>query len=108
MNSAPSVTITTPDSTVVSETVVSLQATVSDTDHSDGDLGILWSASQGTFSDAGVVEPSWTAPAVTEETTVVLTLTVGDGVAADVARTVTMTVIPPLMLADFSQDSPAI
>ena len=102
-NAAPTVTINTTDSTVVSEQAVSLSSSISDTDHLTSNLTILWSAPQGTFNNASVANPTWTAPAVTAETSVVLTLSVDDGVAAAVTRTVTMTVRPPLVLADYDQ-----
>ena len=102
LNQAPSVTILTPNSIVASGADVGLQSTISDVDHPLSDLTILWSGS-GTFDDTATDDPTWTAPAVTEETDYVLTLSVDDGVADAVVRTVTMTVKPPLLLSDYDQ-----
>ena len=70
----PTVSIETEDQTVPGGTVLPLLATASEDD-------VMWTATPnvGTFSDAAVKDPTWTAPAARTETQVVtLTLTVTD------------------------------
>ena len=102
-NQTPSVTINTPAQSILSGSDLALDSTISDVDHPLSDLAVLWSAPMGTFSDTGIADPVWSSPAITENTDVILTLTVNDGVASAVVRTVTITVKPPLTLASYDQ-----
>lgn len=70
-------------------------------DDPDGDpLGYAWSQQSpatpaGTFSSATVRNPTWSAPAVTTTTTVVLEVTIVDGEGAVVTATLSVQVAAP-------------
>lgn len=87
-NSSPVVDAGTNDIAVQGDTV-QLAATASD---SDGDrLTYTWSSNSGTFSSTSELNPTFTAPSVTTEDNIVLTLSVSDGTATR-SDTVTITV----------------
>ena len=93
-NNQPTASITQPASgtEVDGGDVVTLNATATDDD--DTDLTYGWTANPnvGVFSDAAILEPTWTAPAKTnDEQEVTLTLTVSDGTSTSTAE-VTITV----------------
>ena len=96
VRSGPTVSIQTADQTVFGGAVLQLEATSADSDGSPV-RSHAWTAAPavGTFSDATVEEPTWTAPAATRATQVVtLTLTVTDNSVDAItgSDSVTMTV----------------
>lgn len=84
------------DQTVASESVVTLSATVTD----DGTPTISWTQTSGdavTLADPASATTSFTAPVVTEATTLAFEVTVDDGVNAAVSDTVSIVVDPELV-----------
>ena len=92
-NNQPTASITTEEQEVGGGDVVTLQATATDDD--DTTLTYAWTANPnvGVFSDAAILEPTWTAPAKEiDEQEVTLTLSVSDGTSTSTAQ-VTITVL---------------
>ena len=92
-NDQPTAEITTAEQDVAGGAVVALNATATDDD--DTVLTYAWTANPnvGVFSDAAILEPSWTAPAKEiDEQEVTLTLSVSDGTSTSTAE-VTITVL---------------
>ena len=92
-NNQPTASITTEEQDVGGGAVVALNATATDDD--DTVLTYAWTANPnvGVFSDAAILEPSWTAPAKEiDEQEVTLTLSVSDGTSTSTAQ-VTITVL---------------
>ena len=92
-NNQPTASITTEEQEVGGGDVVTLQATATDDD--DTELTYAWTANPnvGVFSDAEILEPTWTAPAKEiDEQEVTLTLSVSDGTSTSTAQ-VTITVL---------------
>ena len=89
----PTVSIETMDQTVPGGTVVNLLAASAD---SDGTIAMYaWATdpvTTGTFSDAAVENPTWTAPATAANQVVTLTLTVTDNDGNTASASVTITV----------------
>ncbi len=96
INDSPTGGITAPagDMTVAHGTVINLIGAGTDVDNDDSSLTFTWStglvAIIGSFGDASAAETTWTAP--TTDTTVVLTLTIGDG-SLGISDSVTITVV---------------
>ena len=95
----PTASITTAAQTVDAGTAVTLDATAraaSGTTVSS----TVWTATGGTFSDANILEPDWTAPSPAVETAYTLTLTVtasnGETGTANVVITVRAAAMPPV------------
>ena len=93
----PTVSIETADQTVPGGTVLQLQATSRDSDSST--VGsYAWATdpvTTGTFSDAAVEDPTWTAPATTMDDQVVtltLTVTASDDAMVSGSDSVTITI----------------
>ena len=92
-NVAPEATILTQAHEVDGGGEVVLQATATDGDDEDTTLTYEWSADDGTFSDAAVLEPTWTAPdRANAAQTIALTLMVTDPGGLTGTDTVTITV----------------
>ena len=94
-NNQPTASITTPEQEVDGGDVVTLNATVTDDDDDVNTLTYQWTANPdvGDFSDAAILEPTWTAPAKEiDEQEVTLTLSVSDGTSTSTAE-VTITVL---------------
>ena len=86
-NNQPTATITTPEQDVDGGAEVRLNATATDDD--DAVLTYAWTANPnvGVFSDAAILEPTWTAPAKEiDEQEVTLTLSVSDGTSTSRAQ----------------------
>jgi hypothetical protein len=88
----------TSSSAINSQQSVNLSASASD---ADGDtLTYSWSQTPaspaGAFSNASVANPSWTAPAVTADTTFQMRVTVSDGRGGVTSGTVNVTVRAPI------------
>ena len=85
----PTVTVDTTDQEVAGATAIQLAATATDAD------SYAWAAAPdvGTFDDAAVEDPTWTAPAATtDDQVIMLTLTVtGNGTSVNASVTVTVT-----------------
>lgn len=90
-NRSPSVSATcSPSCTVQTGQSTTLVATGSDP---DGDsLSYQWTAAQGSFNNAGIASPVWTAPAQTG--TITATVTVQDGRGGRGTATVTLQILP--------------
>jgi len=81
-----------PDQTVKEDSLVTLDGSAS-SDFEGDPLTWLWSAPAGiTLSSNTIVNPTFTAPEVTEDTTYLFTLVVNDGLLNSLADTVKVTV----------------
>ena len=79
-NAPPTVTIDTPGSTIGTGEDVDLAATAADV---DGSIAVYaWTATGGSFDDAAIEGPTWTAPAVAGMYELTLTVTDDDGATA--------------------------
>ncbi|MGI9310642.1 MAG: fibronectin type III domain-containing protein, partial [bacterium] len=83
-NRAPRITriTATPSSPLQSGQTTALTARFADADRDDTHT-FAWSADDGAFSAANAQDTDWTAPAVDEDTTITLTLTVTDETVTD-------------------------
>jgi len=92
------------DAEMMEETDLTLDGSAS-SDPDNATITYLWSAPEGiTLSDPTIVNPSFTAPEVAEETILAFTLTVNDGEFDSETDDILITVLPILPIAGLQFD----